>query len=226
MKKEYHIISFSGGKDSTALLFKMLELNMQIDEVVYCDVVGAEFPEMYEHIEKVKKRLPKELKFSTLRSKMTFEDGIKKYSWSDFQNRWCTSTLKTQVINRYLRKKKKEGFEVIEHIGIAYDEPKRIRKKSYPMVDWKMTEKEALQYCYDLGFDWSGLYESFDRLSCFLCPLQRIGELRTIFNYFPYLWAEMERLDKFSERKFRSDYTIAELRKRFEKENIQMKLFK
>lgn len=32
-----NIVSFSGGKDSTAMLFKMLELNMPIDEVIYAD---------------------------------------------------------------------------------------------------------------------------------------------------------------------------------------------
>lgn len=47
-----HIISFSGGKDSTAMLLKMLENNMQIDEIIFCDT-GKEFPQMYEHIKKV-----------------------------------------------------------------------------------------------------------------------------------------------------------------------------
>ena len=49
-----HIVSFSGGKDSTALLLKMLENNMQIDEIIYCDT-GKDFPQMYKHIDKVKK---------------------------------------------------------------------------------------------------------------------------------------------------------------------------
>lgn len=48
-----HIVSFSGGKDSTAMLLKMLENNMQIDEIIYCDT-GKDFPQMYEHIKQVK----------------------------------------------------------------------------------------------------------------------------------------------------------------------------
>lgn len=47
-----HIVSFSGGKDSTAMLLMMLEKEMQIDDIVFMDT-GVEFPEMYEHIEKV-----------------------------------------------------------------------------------------------------------------------------------------------------------------------------
>lgn len=49
-----HIVSFSGGKDSTAMLLMMLEKNMLIDEIIFCDT-GKEFPQMYEHIEKVQK---------------------------------------------------------------------------------------------------------------------------------------------------------------------------
>lgn len=30
-----HIINFSGGKDSTALLFMMIEKSMRVDEVIY-----------------------------------------------------------------------------------------------------------------------------------------------------------------------------------------------
>lgn len=47
-----HIVSFSGGKDSTAMLLKMIENNMKIDEILFCDTV-KEFPQMYEHIKKV-----------------------------------------------------------------------------------------------------------------------------------------------------------------------------
>lgn len=41
------ILSFSGGKDSTALLLMMLERGMKLDYILFCDT-GAEFPEMYE----------------------------------------------------------------------------------------------------------------------------------------------------------------------------------
>jgi hypothetical protein len=35
----------------------------------------------------------------------------------------------------------------------------------YPLIDWNITEKQALEYCYSKGFNWSGLYEKFkDRL--------------------------------------------------------------
>ena len=56
-----HIVSFSGGKDSTAMLLRMLEENMQVDEIIYCDTY-KEFPQMYKHIEKIKKYIKEKLK--------------------------------------------------------------------------------------------------------------------------------------------------------------------
>ena len=43
-------VSYSGGKDSTAMLLHMIELQEQIDEVMFCDTF-KEFPAMYKHIE-------------------------------------------------------------------------------------------------------------------------------------------------------------------------------
>ena len=49
-----NVVQFSGGKDSTAMLLMMLEKNMPIDDIIFCDT-GKEFPQIYEHIEKVDK---------------------------------------------------------------------------------------------------------------------------------------------------------------------------
>ena len=34
-----------------------------------------------------------------------------------------------------------------------------------------------IKYCYEKGFYWDGLYEHFDRLSCWGCPLKNLKEL-------------------------------------------------
>ena len=44
-----HVVSLSGGKDSTAMLLLMLERGWPIDAVLNADT-GMEFPEMYEHL--------------------------------------------------------------------------------------------------------------------------------------------------------------------------------
>lgn len=157
-----HIVSFSGGKDSTAMLLILLEERCNIDEIVYCDT-GKEFLEMYEHINKVEKYIGR--KITKLKADKSFDyymfeykktrgknKGKKGYGWATMRCRWCTTLLKNQVIEKYLSKYKSEGY--VEYIGIAYDEQKRIKNKKYPLVERKMTEKDCLEYCYSKGFDW------------------------------------------------------------------------
>lgn len=51
-KQKLHVVAFSGGKDSTAMLLRMIEEGMRIDLILFCDT-GLEFPEMNDHIKKV-----------------------------------------------------------------------------------------------------------------------------------------------------------------------------
>lgn len=111
---------------------------------------------------------------------------------------------------------------IIEYHGISFDEKNRINKNrnsiKYPLVDWKITGKQALQYCYDRGLNWNGLYEKFNRVSCFCCPLSRMGEFRTVYTDFPELWKKIQKMDKKSFRKVMKNYTVKELTQKFERE--------
>lgn len=65
-----HIVQFSGGKDSTAMLLMMLEKGMQVDEIIFCDT-GKEFPGMYVHIGKVEQYIGR--KITTLKAEKSFD---------------------------------------------------------------------------------------------------------------------------------------------------------
>lgn len=54
--KQFHAVSLSGGKDSTAMLLLMIERDMPINMVLSADT-GMEFPEMYEHLAKLDEHL-------------------------------------------------------------------------------------------------------------------------------------------------------------------------
>lgn len=243
MKKNnlLNIISFSGGKDSTAMLLMMIEKRMKIDKIVNVDTT-KEYPEMYDHIEKVKKYICP-LKIETVKIDFDYwlgehvktrgkNKGKTGYGWCDFRNRWCTA-LKQEAISKIAKSQsynprkrgvgKSNNINIVEYHGIAFDEQNRIKKNNkrnivYPLVDWKVTENQALQYCYDRGFNWNGLYEIMPRVSCYVCPLQRIGQLRYIYNQRPNLWAEIIKMDKKSFRKYRPDYSLKELKTKFNKE--------
>ena len=222
-----HLVSFSGGKDSTAMLLMMLEKGMRIDEVIFVDT-HKEFPETYNNIEKVRKYIaPLDITvidfdydyyFAERQSKSGQHTDKKGWGWCDISFRWCTG-VKQRLFVRYLSKKYGRQ-NVIVYIGIAVDEARRRRrfieyKMAYPLVEWNITEKEALEYCYSKGFDFDGFYKKFSHASCFICPLQRISELQIIYNEYPELWAEIKRMDKLTYRSFKKDITIDQLEERF-----------
>ena len=120
--KQFHAVSLSGGKDSTAMLLLMIERDMPIDMVLSADT-GMEFPEMYEHLAKLDEHLFRErgIHITTLRHPKGFEYlmfdepkqkprslenrarlGIPPYGngWPGIRVRWCTGQLKTHLITK------------------------------------------------------------------------------------------------------------------------------
>lgn len=65
MKK--YIASCSFGKDSLAMIIKIKELGMPLDEVIYCDIrfddesLSGETPEMREFIPKAEKNIKRKI---------------------------------------------------------------------------------------------------------------------------------------------------------------------
>ncbi|MFR5875286.1 MAG: phosphoadenosine phosphosulfate reductase family protein [Eubacterium sp.] len=227
MKPKKYVVSLSGGKDSTAMLLRLIEEKCPIDYIIFCDT-GLEFPQMYEHIDKLEKYIGRPI--IRLKPEHDFEyyffiyhpkrknPELEKYdgmSWGGPRNRWCTAMLKKRVLDAYFKDLKKD-YEIIEYIGIAADEPHRVKDACYPLVEWNMTEKDCLAYCYERGFTWSGLYEIFHRVSCWCCPLQSLDELRKLRKHFPELWQQLEFWDKNTWRTFKPGYSVQALNVRFD----------
>lgn len=226
------VVHFSGGKDSTAMLLMMLDKGIPVDYVIFCDT-GKEFPQMYDHISKVEQFI--DFPITRLKAEKSYDywmfDHVKTkgkhigergYGWATMGIRWCTSNLKKRVADKFL----KSLGECVEYIGIAFDEPKRHERKAtnviHPLYDWQVKEAEALQYCYDRGFTWDGLYEHFKRVSCWCCPLKSIPELKMLYKCYPHLWTQLKDMDNRSINKFRADYSVEELERRFRNENSQI----
>lgn len=250
----YHALSLSGGKDSTAMLLLMIEKDMPIDCVLYADT-GMEFPEIVAHIAKLDTLLFRErgIHITTLRNPYSFEQlmfdvpqvqrrsierriamgqPLTGYGWPGVKVRWCTGMLKTHLISKEVNRLKKEK-NALHYIGIASDEIQRCHDNShtrYPLVEWGITEAQALQTCYNRGFDWDGLYEIYHRASCWCCPLQRIDELRQLRRYHPELWKRLLDMDNRAREmfgpsplgQFKRDWSVARLEERFAKETREV----
>ena len=106
---------------------------------------------------------------------------------------------------------------------------RRCKGEKYPLVEWGITEAQALQICYDRGFDFGGLYEIYNRASCWCCPFQRIGELRKLRRHHPELWQKLRDLDRRAREQFgpgplgqfKKDWSLERLEERFAKEELK-----
>ncbi len=138
-----YIVNLSGGKDSTAMLLMLLEKACPIDYIIFADT-GKDFPQMRTHIERlgeyIKEHYPAAPEIITLKADVSFDylmfehiktkgkrQGKAGYGWATMWCRWCTTTLKQQVINKFCRTLSEP---CINYIGIAADEPKRLAKKT------------------------------------------------------------------------------------------------
>lgn len=236
------------------MLLLMIERGMPIDMVLTADT-GMEFPEMYAHLEKLDHYLfdqrglhltilrhPKGFEWlmfeepkqreSSLERRMTEGIPLCGNGWPGIGVRWCTGQLKTHLVTKKVNQLK-GSYNALHYIGIAADEPKRIKDDQYPLVEWGITEQAALQICYDRGFHWDGLYEIYHRCSCWCCPFQRIASLRSLRKYHPDLWQKLMDMDRrailqFGDTplgQFRGDWTVAMLEERFAWEDAQCSLF-
>ena len=176
-----YVASCSFGKDSLAMIIKIKELGMPLDEVIYVDIrfddeISGETPEMASFISKAEKILKEkfDIEVTHLRG-VTFKEQfytIKKrgkhvgdnYGFPYTIGAWCNNRLKIVPIVKYLSS---QTEDVIQYVGIAYDEPKRYERLNHdthiaPLYDLKITEADAMEICkkYDLV---SPIYETSTR---------------------------------------------------------------
>ena len=229
-----YIASCSFGKDSLAMIIKIKELGLPLDEVIYCDIkfdknISGEMPKMAAFIPKAEKILKEkfDIEVKHISYKKTFREQFytkKKrgkhigdyYGFPYTIGAWCNSRLKIEPIREYLKQFKEP---VIQYVGIAYDEPERYERLNHethiaPLYDLKITEKEAMEICkkYDLV---SPIYEDSFRGGCWFCPKQRLCQLKKLYFNYPELWNILKDMEKDSHNTFRINYTMEQLEKKF-----------
>lgn len=235
-----HIASVSFGKDSLAMLLRLLEEGYPLDAAVFYNT-GAEFDAIYKVRDRARKLLtesgvefielsPQEpFKYSMLERPVKYRnrDGYHYgYGWCGGVCRWGT-TGKTRAITKL----KSSLGSTIDYVGIAADEPARFEKeksagKVLPLVEWGMTEVDCLAFCRERGWNWIeetpygdiDLYDILDRVSCWCCANKNLKELRNIYRYLPRYWERLRQLQCQIDRPFKGKASIFDLEKRFEKE--------
>ena len=227
-----HIVAYSGGKDSSAMLLRMIELDMQIDKIVFADTT-LEFPEMYKYINKIEKHIGR--KITRVRPKKSF------YHW--FYGKFTRGKHKGRIrgfpyvvthgyccreLKIYPMRDLQPTKDNIVYLGIAKGEEKRIQKNpnlKYPLLDWGWTEEKCLQYLKDKGLE-NPLYKHFKRTGCWLCPKQSQKSLKSLYLHYPAMWKHLKKLEHDSPHGFHPDYTLVELENKWNNKKLTEYFYK
>lgn len=202
-----HIVFFSGGKDSTAMLLMMIEKKMPIDYVLFANTDKCR-PELYAHIAKVDAFLyqTRDMHITQVRlesdsiahpvspTKVDANGFFHSDGLASYRCHRCTCRFKSVLLHEAVRLLTGPAGSTV-YIGIAADEKNRCMAHNYPLVTWDMTEADALQFCADRGFHFGGTYKSFTHASCWDCPFERPNSLRELREQQPDEWLKMLRYD-------------------------------
>ena len=192
-----HIVSLSGGKDSTALAIYLRD-RIPALEYVFCDT-GEELPETYEYLDKIEKFLGKEIK--RLKSKKSFSELLqaRKGFLPSSQARWCTRELKIEPFEEYV------GDDLCyNYIGIRADEPHRkgyISTKpniiaKYPFIEDGITKPDVLRILEKSGIGLPDYYKWRSRSGCYFCFFQQKNEWIGLLHNHPDLYAKAQMYEK------------------------------
>jgi 3'-phosphoadenosine 5'-phosphosulfate sulfotransferase (PAPS reductase)/FAD synthetase len=207
------IISFSGGKDSTAMVILAKHGLIDVDVIRMCTLGEWDWPEMRKHVKQVENYVDMEIEKIDLSQKLY--KMFRKYGFPHFTNRYCTG-LKKDTMNKLITRKD------TTYIGITADEPKRANNKNYykgnvefPLFSLDLTFKDTLKLCYAEGFDFGGVYNHHEHFNCWCCPLQKIDEIEWIYRNRPELWQKLNFMQKFTDGWWWNKHTVYEFNQRF-----------
>lgn len=217
MKPLLYIASCSFGKDSIATILLALENNEPLDRVVFAEVmfdhdkgISGEIPE---HIQWVyDTAIPKlesmGVKVDVVKDKQDyksfFTNAVGGGKFKGFLygfpiggkcviNRNC----KIRPIKSYYKQFK--GYEIIQYVGIAKDEPKRLSRLKSNQVSllekFGYTESMAMNKCKEYGLI-SPIYAKDSRGGCWFCMNASIQSYSSLRDNHPELWNELRELSK------------------------------
>lgn len=242
-----HIYFLSYGKDSMAQLILAWTNNQPIDAVVYVDIkfdneTSGENPVLANWIPEAKQKIKEwfGLEVITLTANTTFKDCFYRtkqkgnhvgdiYGFPFIVSAWCNSRLKLDVISRYIKELRATGETIVEHVGIAIDEPERLerlRAKSNDKIiyestlaEFNYTEAQAYNLCKTVGL-LSPHYEEEEsfRGGCWFCVKQNMKNLRTLCVKYPHLYAELEAMERDSHTPFKPNFSLKAFREKIEQE--------
>ena len=241
-----NVLSLSYGKDSLACLGACEQLGIEIDRIVHAEVwatdtIPADLPPMVEFKKKadktIKERWGIEVEhicaLNPQGQVLTYEDmfyhhnkaknQIQGFPISVNRGNWCTR-LK-QLRSQTVQVEREQSSQIVQILGIAADEPKRIERHSkrdnviLPLVEIGWTEAMCREWCEQNDL-LSPIYTTATRGGCWFCHNQGVDQLRLLRQNYPDLWALLLKWDNDSPVSFKPDgHTVHDFDRRFQAED-------
>jgi 3'-phosphoadenosine 5'-phosphosulfate sulfotransferase (PAPS reductase)/FAD synthetase len=196
MKKTRHILSLSGGKDSTALAVYMRDRVPQM-EYVFCDT-KKELPETYEYLDKIEAYLGR--KIARLCDDRGFDHWLtlKGGYLPSSRMRWCTEYLKIKPFEKYV------GTDPVHlYVGIRADENRTAYVSSkpniktvLPFVEDGITVTDVYRILEESGLGLPSYYSWRTRSGCYFCFFQRRAEWVGLMENHPELFELAKQYEK------------------------------
>ncbi len=181
-EKEYHILSLSGGKDSTALAFYIKENMPDIHEkieYVFCDT-GVDLPETYDYLNKIEVYLNKKITY--IQPEKSFEHLYSIYKCLPAPHRrWCTIELKLKPFSKFKKERFHQNCKKLNlYIGIRSDEAHRSKpdggedfvNQLYPFIEAGLNKPDIEKILIDNGINFPEYYKWSNRNGCYFCFYQ------------------------------------------------------
>lgn len=209
----YYIASCSFGKDSLAMVLRLIEENKPLDEVVFYDT-GMEFQAIYNVRDRLLPLLYENgIKYTELKPDRPFmydmleRPKTKRTGEHVYGDGWCGGACRWGTFAKQRALNKHCGTNYT-YIALAVDEENRLQNleehKHSPLAEWCMTEKDCLEYCHEKGYFWEEkgieLYSILDRVSCWCCCNKNKKELYNIYRYLPQYWERLKDLQSKIDR--------------------------
>lgn len=195
-KPTRHILSLSGGKDSSALAVYMKDRVPEM-EYVFCDT-RKELPETYEYLDKLEAFLGKSI--VRLNAERGFDHWLKVYGGylPSSRMRWCTRQLKLKPFEDYVG-----NDQVASYVGIRADEDREgyISTKPniravFPFKDAKLGRLDIMRLLEEAGLGLPSYYSWRTRSGCYFCFFQRKREWAGLLQHHPDLFQEAKTYEK------------------------------
>ncbi len=193
-------LSFGGGVNSVAMYLMLKDQNIEF-EAVFVDH-GTDWPETYEYVDMfIKEGNPITiLKPATRGSRPkncydTVFDNLYELSWAlemfpSRVQRWCTHRFKSLTLINY------HESPCFVFIGYDYGERHRAKISSnsgqefrWPLIEAEIDRDGCKQIIKDHGLP------TPMKSGCYICPFQRVGQLRELRRKHPELFCKLEQLE-------------------------------